>query len=71
MLVVHNSIPIDSPAPSDIEAVAIHLHNCNYVIYVSPLSSFQSILLLLENLVTKGPVVLVGDFNLPVLCQIL
>ncbi len=40
MLVVHNSIPsrlIDSP--SDTEAVAIHLHGCNFVvcaIYVSP-----------------------------------
>ena len=33
MLAVHNSIPsrlIDSP--SDIEAVAIHLYDCNYIV---------------------------------------
>ena len=29
------------------------------------MSSFQSVLFFLGNLVTKGPVVLVGDFNLP------
>ena len=72
MLAVHNSIPsrlVD--CPSDAEAVAIRLHDCNYIVcavYVYPsisLSSFQSVLLFLENLVTKGPVVLVGDFNLP------
>ncbi len=72
MLAVHHSIPsrlLDSP--SDIEAVAIKLHNLNCivcVVYVPPSissSTFHSVLLFLKNLASSGPTVLVGDFNLP------
>ena len=72
LIEVHNSIPsriIESP--SDLELIAIDLHNFNCtlrVVYVPPaiiLQDFTNILSFLEELTSSGSVLIMGDFNRP------
>ncbi len=69
LFAVHKSIPsrlLDSP--TDLELIAIHLQDFICVVYIPPSieeQPFLNTLSFLKNLVTSGPILIMGDFNRP------